>query len=319
MGDNYHTTPYPGFDTHHTPPTPTANTRVKPEAEQFAQKGRGSLNLFTNQPKYIDEPVPTPRCPSNDARKNYEHGRHGTINALLHGAATPREDVDVVPRVRSEAEPIAETHKGRQTAALFNSYGYLPQSARSAPRVKPEAEGTAELHQGGRMNSLLHDPKKLPISARPEPRVKTEGSTNAELNKGGQVNKTLHSYGSLSSRPEYAPRVKPEANENAEKGKGVMSNLMGKYGKLPLSARPTPKVRGAGLESANLDKGGRMSRLLHEIDRLPQDSKPPPRATTKEAKHILKSNRGQIGKIFAEQGQRQIVSAPGLRRTMVKT
>lgn len=318
MGD-YETAPYPGFDTHPTAPTPRGNARVKPEAEQFAENGRGSLNLFTDNPRYIDEPTRTPRCPGNDARRNYEHGRHGTVNALLYGAATPRADVDAIPRVRSEAEPIAAAHKGRQTAALFNSYGQLPQSARNAPRVKPEAEGTADQHQGGRMNCLLHDPKKLPESARPEPRVKSEASANAELDRGGQMNKNLHSYGSLSSRPDYVPRVKPEANENAEKGKGVMGNLMGKYGKLPLSARPAPKVHGAGLESANLDKGGRMSRLVHEGDRLPRDSKPPPRATTKEAKHILKMNRGQIGKILADQGRKQTVATPGVRRTMIKT
>ena len=313
------TKPYPGYDTHPSAATPRPNARVKPEAEQFAQNGRGSLNLFSDNPKYIDEPVPTPRCASNDARNNYEHGRHGTVNALLHGEATPRADIDAVPRVKSEAEPIAESHKGRQTAALFNSYGNLPQSARNAPRVKPEAEETASQHLGGRMNCLLHDPKKLPNSARPEPRVKAEASANADLDRGGQMNKTLHSYGSLSSRPDYAPRVKPEASENAEKGKGVMGNLMGKYGRLPRSARPAPKVSESGMESANLDKGGRMSRLMHEGSRLPRDPKPPPRATSKAAKHILKLNRGQIGQIFAEQGRKQTVSAPGLRSSMVKT
>lgn len=316
MGD---TKPYPGYDNHPSAATPRANTRVKPEAEQFAQNGRGSLNLFSDNPKYVDEVMPTPRCGSYDARQNYEHGRHGTVNALLHGEATPRADADAVPRVKYEAEPIAEGHRGKQTAALFNSYGQLPRSARNAPRIKAEAEETAEQHLGGRMNCLLHDPKKLPISARPEPRVKGEASANAELDRGGQMNKTLHSYGSLSSRPDYVPRVKPEANDNAEKGKGVMGNLMGKYGKLPLSARPSPKVNGEGIESANLDKGGRMSRLMYEGDRLPRDSKPPPRATTKEARHILKQNRGQIGQLLSAQGRKQTVSAPGLRRSMVKS
>ena len=311
--------PYPGYNTHPSVATPRPNARVKPEAEQFAQNGRGSLNLFTDNPRFVDEPMPTPRCPGNDARNNYELGRHGTVNTLLHGAATPRADIDAVPRVKAEAEPIADSHKGRQTAALFNSYGTQPQSARSAPRVKSEAEETAEQHLGGRMNCLLHDPRKLPSSARPEPRVKSEATANAELDRGGQMNKTLHSYGSLSSRPDYAPRVKPEASENAEKGKGVMGNLMGKYGRLPVSARPAPKVSGAGMESANLDKGGRMNRLMHEGSRLPRDSKPPPRATSKEAKHIIKLNRGQIGDIFAAQGRKQTVSAPGLRRSMAKS
>jgi hypothetical protein len=38
---------------------------------------------------------------------------------------------------------------------------------------------------------------------------------------------------------------------------------------------------------ATLDQGGRMSRLMHEGSKMRKSPRPPPRATTNEAKHIL--------------------------------
>ena len=305
--------PYPGYNPREVSDSPRPAARVKPEAEEFANRARGSLSLFTNTPRRVYEPTPEPRCPGGEARRNYEVGRHGTVNTLLYGQATPRPDVDAVPRVKSDAEPIADSHKGKATSALFNSYGQLPPDSPSHARVKPEAADAAEQHKGGRMGNLLHDPRKLPTSARAAPRVKCDAAMNAELDKGGQMNKTLYSYGSDSSRPVHAPRVKPEASENAEKGKGYMSTLMGKYGKLPLDEQPVQKVRGEGTEYANMDQGGRISRLIYEGSRLPQDPKPPPRATTMAAKNIVKAARGQMNQIFSTQGKRQTVSKPGTR------
>lgn len=305
--------PYPGYNPGDEDDTPRPNARVKPEAEEYANRGRGSLSLFTDNPTYVDEPVKTPRCPTNSSRQNYELGRNGTVEKLLYGQATSRRDEPAVPRVKDEARPIAECHQGKATASLFNSYGRLPTDSPAPLRVKPEASSTAEQHQGGRMNCLLHDPKKLPNSARSVPRVKSEASQTAELAKGGQMNKNLHSYGSESSRPQYVPRVKPEASDNAEKGKGYMGTLLGKYGRLPTDEQPAPKVRGNGKENADLDKGGRISRLMHEGDRLRSDPKPPPRAHTKAARNILKAGRGQMAKVFSHMGKHQTVSEPGRR------
>ncbi|XP_045201064.1 uncharacterized protein LOC123554782 [Mercenaria mercenaria] len=305
--------PYPGYNPGGEAETPRPNARVKPEAEEFANRGHGSLDLFASTPRYIPDSAREPRCPGSEARNNYELGRNGTANKLLYGQATPRNDEPAVPRVKDEARPIAEGHQGKATSALFNSYGRLPGDTPRATRVKPEAAETAEQHCGGRMNSLLHDPKKLPNSARSVPRVKVEALANAELDRGGQMNKTIYSYGSNSSRAEHMPRVKPEASDNAEKGRGYMGTLMGKYGKLPLDEQPAQKVRGEGGENASLDKGGRMSRLMHEGSRLPQDPKPPPRANSKAAKHILRASRGQMAKLFAEQGKHQTVAKAGTR------
>lgn len=310
---DYKPKPYPGYNPGREAETPRPNARVKPEAECFANRGHGNLDLFASTPRYVDQHIPEPRCPGNDAKHNYDVGRNGTVNKLLYGQATPRNDEPAVPRVKEEAQPIAEGHQGKATSALFNSYGSLPTDTPRAARVKSEASETAEQHQGGRMNCLMHNPKQLPSSARSAPRVKAEASVNAELDRGGQMNKNLHSYGSSSSRVDYAARVKPEASENAEKGKGYVGTLFGKYGKLPRDQQPAPKVHGEGGANANLDKGGRLSRLMHEGSRLPQDCKPPPRANSKAAKQILKASRGQMARLFAEQGKHQTVSKPGMR------
>lgn len=310
---DYKTIPYPGYNTNVGDQTPVHNGRVKPEAELYATRARGSLDLFAATPRYVEEQMPEPRCLTQDARQNYELGRNGTVSNLLYGQATPRTDQTAVPRVKDEARSIAESHQGKETLNLLNSYGHLSLETPAPARVKPEASSTAEQHKGGRMNSLIHDPKRLPVSVRAAPRVKAEASGNAELDRGGQMNKTLHSYGTLSSRPEYIPRVKPEASDNAEKGKGYMGTLLGKYGKLPLDQQPNPKVRGQGEEYANLDKGNRMLRLMHEASSLPQDPKPPPRTHTKAARSIMRAHRGQMAKVFKEQGKFQAVVKPGLR------
>ena len=105
--------PYPGYNPGLEDDSPRPVARVKPEAEEFANRGHGSLDLFARTPRYVDDPQPQPKCPSNSARQNYEVGRHGTVNSLLYGQATPRADYDPAPRVKSEAEPIANAHKGK--------------------------------------------------------------------------------------------------------------------------------------------------------------------------------------------------------------
>ncbi|KAH3801490.1 hypothetical protein DPMN_155142 [Dreissena polymorpha] len=163
------TRPYPGYNFGSEAETPRPAARVKPEAEEYANRAKGSINLFTETPRYIDESKPEPRCPTGSARQNYEHGRHGTVNTLLDGQASPRPDVGAVPRTKSRAQHIAESHKGKSSASLINYYGYLPTYDPGVPRVKLEAQSTAEQHKGGRINSLMHDPIKLPLSARPVP------------------------------------------------------------------------------------------------------------------------------------------------------
>ncbi|CAC5363643.1 unnamed protein product [Mytilus coruscus] len=312
-GEDVKVCPYPGFDLDGDYNTPRAPPRVKPEAQEYADKNKGSLQLFgSGTPRPIaPTPRPEPKCPSTEGMRNYELGRHGTVSNLLNGSATPRPDPAPAPKMRPEAMGIAGGHSGQSTANLFTQYGKLPMSARAAPRIKPEAEGAYEPHKGNNMKCLLHDPKKLPASARAVPRVKPEAAGIAcKEGRGMMKNQYKYASGALSDRPE--PRVKPEASENAEKGKGnAMKALQYDYGHQRASPRPEPRVKEEASGMANLDKGGHMSRLMHEGSKMRKSPRPPPRATTTEAKHILRKSQGQMSQIFASSAKMTLVPKAG--------
>lgn len=304
--------PYPGFDQTGNYYTPRKAPRVRPEAEEFASKSKGSLELFgSGTPRPIP---PTPRCETRcqteEGKRNFQLGKNGTVSGLLNGSATPRPEPAPGPRVKPEAEEIADHHKGKSTSQLFNSYGRLITSARREPRVKPEASETAEKSSGGYMRNLMHDPTQIPSSARKEPRVKPEASVTASMEGRGMM-KNLRGFGTpLSSRA--VPRVKPEAEEIAEQHKGGrMDSLLHKYGNNPRDVPNAPRVKPEGEEMANLDKGGRMSRLMHEGSKARRSPRPPPRATTKEAKNIMKKSRGTMQAVLSSTGGLMIVPTAG--------
>lgn len=312
--------PYPGYDGKGSYVTPRPAARVKPEAEEFARKNEGSLNLFTSKPQYVYSPRVEPKCPSDESRNNYELGRHGTVSRLLSGSATPRPDSARMPRVKPEAEDIASGHMGKNTANLLRQHGGssgTPEQPIS--RIKPEAEQTAKMHTGGRMNCLLHSPGRLPESSRPAPRVKPEAEVMSSL-EGMQMNKNLNRYaqGPLSNRP--VPRVKSEAGFNYENSKGkAMNNVFGNYGNSPLDEAPAARVKDEGRDNAELDRGSRAARLMHEGNKMRRSPRPLPKATSAAARSIIKANRGQMGKILATQSQKMTVAVPGIRSAHTKT
>lgn len=230
--------PYPGYKPAGSSESPRPGSRVKPEAERFANQARGSLKL-TSAPKSSRTPRPEPKCQGDAALQNYEAGR-GTVDKLLCGRPTPRLDLSFAnnaPRVKPEAEGIAMAHSGKNAAVLFHKQGRLSRSPPPAPRVKPEAENTAEKHKGGRMDGLIHCPKKVPESPKAVPRVKPEAEKTAELGAGVRMNKYIHKYATpLSSRA--VPRVKPEAKDIAKSHEGKQTaNNLSKYGLQTPSAR----------------------------------------------------------------------------------
>ncbi|XP_048747392.1 uncharacterized protein LOC125659693 [Ostrea edulis] len=304
--------PYPGFDKTGNYYTPRKAPRVRPEAEEFACKSKGSLELFgSGTPRYIPKtPRNETRCQTEDGRRNHDIGRNGTVSCLLNGSATPRPEPAPGPRVKPEAEEIAGHHKGKSTSELFNSYGRLPTSARKEPRVKPEATETAEKSSGGFMRNLMHEPNKIPPSSRKEPRVKPEASVTASK-EGKEMMKNLQRFGTpLSSRA--VPRVKPEAEEIAVQHQGGrMSSIMHKYGSNPRDVPNAPRVKPEGEEMASLDKGGRMSRLMHEGSKARRSPRPPPRATSKEAQSIVRKNRGTMQAVLSSTGGLMIVPTAG--------
>ncbi|XP_061192874.1 uncharacterized protein LOC133201092 [Saccostrea echinata] len=304
--------PYPGFDETNNYYTPRKAPRVRPEAEEFANKNKGSLNLFgSGTPKPIPQTSRSEtRCQTEEGKRNHEHGKNGTVSCLLNGSATSQPEYALCPRVKPEAENIAEHHKGKSTSELFSNHGRLPASARKEPRVKPEATETAKKSSGEFMRNLMHDPSKIPQSGRKVPRVKSEASTTANR-EGAEMMKNLQRFGTpLSNR--MPPRVKPEAEEIAEKHQGgCMSSILQKYGNNPCDIPNPPRVKPEGEEIANLDKGGRMDRLMYEGSKAHRSPRLPPRATSKEAKAIVRKNRGTMQAILSSTGSHMLVPSVG--------
>lgn len=307
--------PYPGFDSTGDYCETKSNGRVRPEAEEYAEKSRGSINLFNSEKHtHVIQPPPSPRCPTGEARQNYEHSRTGHIGNLLGGKGLPLPpEPQPVARVTAESEEIAESHKGKSMGNLLSNYGKNVPSPRPNPRVKAEAEDTADLSKGGRMGTLLHNSNLGQGTPRNAPRVKPEAEDNAIKGKGAGMSKIMGRYGETPRSSRMAPRVKPEAQSTADLDRGMqMENLFHSYGKQAPEPKQAPKVKD-GKEMAEMDKGGRMSRLMHEMDRLVTTPKPPPRVVSSAGRMNVKKNQGTLSNIFAETSKWHIVPKAGVR------
>ncbi|XP_076819114.1 uncharacterized protein LOC143464936 isoform X2 [Clavelina lepadiformis] len=168
-----------------------------------------------------------------------------------------------VSRVRPEAAPIADKHRGFGMHACLNqptvsSFGgnvnmdagpmryvgvkspilvdpvynggkYSNRSARPVPRVRPEAEEVAEKSKGCVGRLFANYGKPDPYSAY-DTRDENIDPRNGPLRKAGVRSPILvdpvYQTGDYSGRtPRPAPRVKPEANEIATKSMGTVGKL----------------------------------------------------------------------------------------------
>lgn len=305
--------PYPGFDLDGNCREGSPVPRIKDNGEDFMIRGRGSIDNWAFYGESMASPRPEPRCPTSQSLVNWTHGTHGTIKPMIDGVATPRPET-APPRIKPEAEGIANVSRGGRMCRLLTKYGEYGATPR-VPRVKTEAEATAVTHKGWRMKSIVHRDGKLPLSARAVPRVKTEAEPNADLDKGKRMNGLIHKYGTLPQSARAVPRVKQEAEENAELDKGKrMNRLIHSYGRMPLSARAVPRVKPEGEDNANLDKGRRMDRLIHSCETLPKSPRSPPRVKHVEGRNNSYRGRGTMGKIFRDIGKKTCVYQPGVKK-----
>lgn len=304
--DNPCTSPYPGFDSTGEYYTPRKAPRVRREAEEYAEKNAGSINLFSDEKNRHNPqgPPPSPRCMSREARDNYEKGRHGQVSSLLggEGPAPELESVRGARVVKPEARETAELNKGGHMSELLTNDNSRPLSARRAPRIKTEASDTAEKARGMAINSLLHDPKALPETPRMKQRVTEESRGSATLGAGAQMAKVLFEYGTTPRSTRMRPRVTKEGQANADLNKGQVETIFTKWGTKSESARPPPMARKT-----------MMSRLLHEIETLPSDPRKNIRAALSGRRICKKMNEGSINQIFSETSKWQIVPSPGVR------
>lgn len=209
--------------------SPRPAPRVKPEAEESYKKHHGHMEKWLDS-RYntaYNSPRPLGRCPSPEAKALRSSHEKGSIGNLLGTASyPPPPNTHRAPRVRPEAEEIAQSQTGKGMANLLHSYGKLPMSARSPPRVKPEAEEIASSHTGKPVSNLLHSYGKLPMSARPAPRVPDESVDNAELDRGKRMKRLVNNYGKNPTTPRNPPRVKPEAEDIAHHATGHMAQRL---------------------------------------------------------------------------------------------
>eukprot|EP00106_Octopus_bimaculoides_P000119 XP_014767561.1 PREDICTED: uncharacterized protein LOC106867260 [Octopus bimaculoides] len=245
--------PYPGFDLQPKNARPMSNSRVRPEAEEYATMHKGSLNLFESS--YFtgnngNNNVKS-RCPSQASRENLVYSRQGSVSKIIHCQATPRPDTPNQTRIRPEALSIAEA----------NPHNYIKYSLFFTHQVNPQNYFKYSL--GASMAAILSQPPK----SKPVPTVfHIKNTTNSlclwekavnSITKGEQMRKVLSS------------------NNDAE-----------------IAAAPAARVKREGQHISNLDRGGRMNKLIYDTSSLPAPIKPVPRCgMSKVAKKIMQQNR----------------------------
>lgn len=175
-------------DTRNYIPTPRPGPRIKPEAQDNADRNRGSLDLSW-EGKRFESPrmqVATGRYCSLEGRENIIRNRGTLANILQSKGATggtPREPVRC-KATKPEATANAEQSKGGRMNLLLTNYGKNEVTPRPQLRVKPEAASNYTMSTGSAMSKVLHSPASLPVTYRPGPRIKPEAELNAMKNRG---------------------------------------------------------------------------------------------------------------------------------------
>ncbi|XP_074661962.1 uncharacterized protein LOC141914617 [Tubulanus polymorphus] len=169
-----------------------------------------------------------------------------------------------VPKCPSPAaKQQYEKHRGQMNTWLDQSKNRDYNSPRPQPRCPtPAAKDQYNKHQGCMSDLLTGYPSQANTIIIHPRAVKPEAQSNANAHKGNQTKSLFTSYGRLPLSARPVPKIKPEADGNYRKNRGYTTTLFNEYGRLPLSARPAPKVKPEASNNAELDRGGRMSKML---------------------------------------------------------
>ncbi|CAI9727637.1 Hypothetical predicted protein [Octopus vulgaris] len=308
--------PYPGFDLQPKNARPMSNSRVRPEAEEYATMHKGSLNLFessyftgNNRNNNVKS-----RCPSQASRENLVYSQQGSVSKIIHCQATPRPDTPNQSRIRPEALSIAESQKGNAMANLLCSNNQQNENHK-------KTEERSNSQPNWKISTLLHHSVNEPASYRPAPRVKPEAKVTAEAAKGASM------AAILSQPPKSKPvptvfHIKNTTNSSYLWNKAVnnitkgeqMRKVLSSNSDAEIAAVPAARVKREGQHMSNLDKGGRMNKLIYDTSSLPSPIKPVPRCgMSKVAKKIMQQNRGTVGSVLTNLASHQIVLQPGVR------
>ncbi|XP_052826895.1 uncharacterized protein LOC106867260 [Octopus bimaculoides] len=345
--------PYPGFDLQPKNARPMSNSRVRPEAEEYATMHKGSLNLFESS--YFtgnngNNNVKS-RCPSQASRENLVYSRQGSVSKIIHCQATPRPDTPNQTRIRPEALSIAEVCKQKcmhvHVCVFSLSFAkVLLKRVHANPHnyIKYSLFFTHQnpltglwMTQG---YTIRHLPK-VPCSGT-EPGtmwlVSKLLTTQPLLNILIEIMKipsqcfyiliTGASMAAILSQP---PKSKPvptvfhiknttnslclweKAVNSITKGE-QMRKVLSSNNDAEIAAAPAARVKREGQHISNLDRGGRMNKLIYDTSSLPAPIKPVPRCgMSKVAKKIMQQNRGTVGSLLTNLASHQIVLQPGVR------
>ncbi|XP_069104792.1 uncharacterized protein [Argopecten irradians] len=242
--------------------TPKPHPRVRPEAEEYANRNRGGMDKWFDysQNSNYESPRPMERLRSDDARRNATTNK-GCMGELLGGYADPPMERKVHPRgVTGDAADIAQNNKGGAMRNLIENYGNMSVEAQPVPKVKGEyAEEYAERNHNGKMETLINHYGTLTPDQAPAPKVSYGGEEVAEKYKGAGMGPLLrqedeHYYqepkvsklhqasegpGWDENPPAY--RMRPEAEGIAEKNTETNSDKLMRGEVLPPTVR-TPKL-----------------------------------------------------------------------------
>lgn len=176
--------------------------------------------------RYAASPVPRMRPEAkNIAMKHTGSGMFGCLNqppASVFARKSTTENMEGGPmRHYGIKGPIL-------TDPIYNGGKYSNRSVRPVPRVKPEAEAVAQKNKGSMSVVLGEYGKNNPAAAN----IMSDENMNPDgpLKKVGIRSPILvdpvykDNYTGRTPRP--APRVKPEAEEIANKAKGVIARIM---------------------------------------------------------------------------------------------
>ncbi|XP_033761003.1 uncharacterized protein LOC117342844 [Pecten maximus] len=242
--------------------TPKPHPRVKPEAEEYANRNRGGMDKWFDysQNTSYESPRPMERLRSDDARRNATTNK-GCMGELLGGYADPPAERKVHPRgVTGDAAETAQNNKGGAMKNLIANYGNLSVESKPAPKVKGDyAEEYAERNHNGKMETLINHYGTLTPEQPPAPKVSYGGEEVAEKYKGAGMGpllrqeeeayyqepkvSRLHQASEGPGWDENPPayRTRPEAEGIAEKNSETYSDKLMRGEVMPPTVR-TPKL-----------------------------------------------------------------------------
>lgn len=117
------------------------------------------------------------------------------------------------------------------------------------------------------MKELLGGYCQNPAIPKTGPRISKSAWENYRKNRGSFQNIIGNGYGSTdSSAAAPPPRVYREGTLNEEKNRqGEVGNLLGHYGRMPLSARPIPRVKFGGGDILEHQRGSSVEKSLKMV------------------------------------------------------